>query len=159
MVYSRELVEQLEMLGSSPLQTRVYRHMFGDYLPDRENITGSRWNPPNTRAIYCGMTRDACLAEANHYITVQPSRPNARRMLYEIEINLSRVVTFPSWDLLRAFGADRSIFSGFDHAVTWEIGGAVAWLDNDALMIPSARCDNSNLVIYPENQLRTTNFQ
>ena len=72
MIYSRDLVSQLEALGNAPMETTVYRHMFGSSSPDRENITGARWNPPNTRAIYCGLTKEACLAEANYYIDLQP---------------------------------------------------------------------------------------
>ena len=42
-------------------------------------------------------------------------------------------------------------FAGRDHRRTQEIGAAVAFLDHDGLIVPSARWDCENLVIFTDN--------
>ena len=72
MIYDRELLEKLDELRASPWRGEVFRHMFGDYPPERENQRGARWNPPETPAIYTSLRRDVALAEADFLISVLP---------------------------------------------------------------------------------------
>ncbi len=92
MIYDRELLAKLDGLRANQWHGEVFRHMFGDYPPERENQRGARWNPPETPAIYTSLTRDVALAEADFQISLQPVRPRARRTIYRIRVTLSSVI-------------------------------------------------------------------
>lgn len=63
MIYDRELLDKLDKLRADQWQGEAFRHMFGDYPPERENQRGARWNPAETPAIYTSLTREVALAE------------------------------------------------------------------------------------------------
>ena len=52
---------------------------------------------------------------------------------------------------LEGVGVDMAQFAGRDRRRTQEIGAAVAFLDHDGLIVPSARWDCENLVIFTDN--------
>jgi RES domain-containing protein len=51
--------------------------MLNDYPPDRENIQGARWNPPDVAAIYACFEPAVCIAEVEYNLARQP-RPVKR---------------------------------------------------------------------------------
>jgi RES domain-containing protein len=133
--------------------------MFGDYPPERENQKGARWNPPETPAIYTSLTRDVALAEAEFQISLQPVRPRARRTIYTLEIRLASVVDLSDRNLLATLGVSEPDLVGLDYSVCQRVGGAIAWLGNDGLLVPSARANGVNLVIFPNQQKSDYEFR
>lgn len=123
--------------------------MFGDYDPLTENSRGARWNPPEVPAVYASLKRDTALAEAEYQISQQPVRPRIKRTLYSIHVSLASVldlVTPVAMEVLRVPGEN---IASKDFAFCQPIGGAVEWLGHDGLLVPSARAEGINLVIYP----------
>jgi len=151
-IYDRELLAKLDQLRASPWRGDVFRHMFGDYPPERENQRGARWNPPETPAIYTSLTRVAALAEADFHISLQPIRPTARRTIYRIGVVLDSVVDLSDRSRLAALGISDDDLTSLDHRPCQRVGGAIEWLENDGLLVPSARADGMNLVIFPNQQ-------
>lgn len=133
--------------------------MFGDYLPDRENTRGSRWNPPGVAAIYTSLEQEGALAEAEHQLAVQPLRPRIKRTIYEIEVTLATVVDLTAPGILAALSFDEAEISNDDHRRCQELGGAAAWLEYDGIIVPSARSEVPNLVIFPANRAPTAVFE
>ena len=152
MIYDRELLEKLDELRAGPWRGEVFRHMFGDYPPERENQRGARWNPPETPAIYTSLTRDVALAEADFQISLQPVRPRASRTIYTIDIVLASVIDLSDRSLLVVLGISQQDLALLDHRACQRVGGAIAWLGNDGVLVPSARADGVNLVIFPNQQ-------
>jgi RES domain-containing protein len=152
------MLDILQSAAVSPWEGTVYRHMFGSHPPVRGNTTGARWNGPELEAIYTSCERETALAEAEYYISLQPLRPKAKRMLYTIRISLRNVVDLTAPHLLSRLGITDHALSGPDHSPCRLIGGAVNWLGNDGLLVPSARrTGGTNLVIYQQD-LSTTDF-
>lgn len=159
MVHDSKLVESLEALSPTPWEGEVFRHMFRDYLPERENVLGARWNPPDVPAIYTSLGRDVALAEAEYHINAQPLRPSAERRIYRIAVHLSRVLDLRDKTVLQALGVDPESFAG-DHAHDCQrVGGAVEWLGHDGCLVPSARAEGANLVIFPNQQTAAYMFK
>ena len=152
MIYDRKTIEAVERLHSAPWQGVVFRHMFADFPPERENSRGARWNPPETPAIYSSLERETALAEAAYYIALQPIRPRARRRIYRLNVALSSVIDLSDWDQLVTLGLSRGSLQSIDHADCQIIGGAVEWLRHDGLLVPSGRSEGTNLVIFPNRQ-------
>lgn len=159
MNYDRQIVARLEEFNPQVWEGVVFRHMFGSFPPERENIKGARWNPPETPAIYTSLARETALAEADYYISLQPLRPTAIRKIYRINVALRSVLDLSRWDSLAAFGIDRKSFSAFDYSDTQMIGGAAEWLEHDGILVPSARGFGVNLVIFPNQQSQDYRFE
>lgn len=152
MIHPPELLDALEKLPAEPLRTRAWRHMFGGYPPERENTLGARWNPRGIPAIYLSLSRAGAIAEGDHAIAVQPRPTKAPRVVYEIEIELAAVTDLRPPDRLALVGLDEHAVGGDDHSMCQQVGGAVAWLARDGLLVPSARSDAANVVIFATNR-------
>lgn len=145
--YDPALLDALEELPATRWQGRVWRHMFNDYTPDRVNTSGARWNPSGVGAIYTALERSTALAEGQHTIDVQPRRTYAKRVLYEVEVAIADVVDLTTPAALSAVGLSLDDLQGDVPNACQRVGGAAAWLERGALLVPSARADGANLVI------------
>jgi len=160
MIYPPELLDLLQDLTSTSWAGEVFRHMFADYPPERRNTRGARWNPPQTAAIYCSLERETALAEAEHQLNLQPIRPRAKRTLYKIRIRLDSVLDLRSPSLLVRLGVTSDRLGDVDFSACQRVGGAVAWLGHDGLLVPSARLSGgSNMVLYPTLEDLDADFQ
>jgi RES domain-containing protein len=151
-IFGQKTLELLEKIRDAPFEKTVFRHMFGDFSPERENTNGARWNPKDTPAVYTSLKREVAIAEADYYIAMQPLRPRAKRKIYKISVSLSSVLDLSDWQTLETFGLNKKTFDSVDHAPCQAIGGAVEWLGHDGLLVPSARAEGANLVIFPNKQ-------
>jgi len=148
-IYEPALLDRLEQLGSDEWEGVVWRHMFGSYPPSRQNTGGARWNPREVAAIYTSLDRDTALAEAVYRISLEPFRPKVKRTFYRIKLRLQRVVDLTDRSVLAKLGVTQTELAADLSPICRKVGGAVAWLGNDGLLVPSARAEGTNLVIYP----------
>lgn len=151
---TRDLIAQeiIEALPAEEWIGTVYRVMFSNYPPDRENTVGARWNPPDIAAIYTSLTAETAIAEIAYHVAIQPRplRSDLKRTLYEISVHLDAVVDLTAAIAdLEAAGISKEKLLASDMAVSQAIGRTVTWFDRDGLLVPSARGPASNLVIYP----------
>lgn len=159
MVFDPDLLDRLQAIEPGPYEGIVFRHMFGDHPPYRENTRGARWNPPDVSAIYLSIERQTALAEGDHMLAVQPVRPRSRRTIYSVRVTLRSVLDLRVTGQLEALGIGPEELAGDDHAACRKVGGAVAWLGYDGLLVPSARSNGSNLVIYPDQRSPAAEFE
>lgn len=152
MVFDRETIQALEKFTPTPWNGIVYRHMFADFPPERENVRGARWNPPQIPAIYTSVGRETAIAEADYYIGLQPIKPRARRIVYRIQVTLASVLDFSDLRTLAKLGLNDEVLASIDHSDCQRVGGAVEWLEHDGLLVPSARTEGVNLVIFPNRK-------
>lgn len=146
-VYDPELLDSLESLPTIDWSGSVWRHMFNDYMPDRVNTSGARWNPPEVGAIYTALERDTAIAEGQHAIDMQ-SRPfHTRRVVYEVNVLVSDLIDLTRPAALDAVGLRVEDVQSDDFVLCQKVGGAAAWLERGGLIVPSARAASGNLVI------------
>ena len=159
MIYPPDTLDILQSAAVSAWEGTVYRHMFGSYPAGRVNTEGARWNAPGLSAIYTSCERETALAEAEHYINLQPLRPRAKRRLFTIRVSLQKVIDLTPADLLRRLGITDEVLTSLDHTACRTIGGAVNWLGHDGLLVPSARRrGGTNLVVFQQD-LATSSFE
>ena len=159
MFYPRELIQALEQLEVSAWIGVVYRHMLGEYSPELENWRGARWNPFEVNAIYASLGKETALAEAAYAFSTQPVRPRARCRLHTVEVRLTSVMDLRAKGALAKLGVTEKVLGGDQYHDCQKVGGAVAWLGHDGLLVPSARAEGSNLVIFPTNQTENYKFE
>lgn len=117
------------------------------------NMRGARWNPSHTGAIYTSLDRETSLAEAEHYLSMQTPPMRVRRTIYSIEVSLQKVIDLRDLNLLGQLAVPVASLSSANMALCQRIGGAVARLGSDGLLVPSVRrAGGYNLVIYPTQQ-------
>lgn len=158
MVDQLELVDRLRVIAYGPWRGQVYRHMFAGYPPDRENTSGARWNPAGVGAIYTSLERATSMAEAEYHLSLQPVRPRVRRTMYLIRVVLGNVTRLTLEELER-LGLTSEMLGSFDMGSCQAIGGAIATLGRDGMIVPSARARGTNLVIYPQNRSTAFTFE
>jgi RES domain-containing protein len=152
MAGATSLENALASLQGAAWSGRVYRVMLNDYPPDRENTQGARWNPPDVAAIYTCFEPTVCIAEIEYNLARQPRpvRRDLRKTLYEIEVTLAAVVDLtPLLPHLDRIGIGASQIFADDMKTSQEIGRLITWFGFDGLIVPSARYEGRNLVIYP----------
>lgn len=159
MVPNPDAIETLENCASFPWRGTVFRHMFAKFPPDRENVRGARWNPPETPALYTSLLRETAISEADYYIGLQPIRPSAQRVIYRIDVALGSVLDLSDGSALSRLGIDITSLALVDHADCQLIGGAVERIGHDGLLVPSARSEGVNLVIFPNRKKPDYRFE
>ena len=147
-IHDPELLDAIESLGSEVLdEVTVWRHMFNDNPPELSNTRGARWNPAGLAAIYASEQRETAVAEGQHAIDSQPLRPRARRYVYELRVSVAKVLRITPEDL-GILGLDQADLESADFTACQRVGAHAAFLGYDALIVPSARADGSNVVIF-----------
>jgi RES domain-containing protein len=147
-IHDPDLLDAIEHLGSESLDgVTVWRHMFNDNPPELSNTRGARWNPAGFAAIYTSQDRDTAIAEGQHAIDMQPLRPRARRYVYELRVSAAKVLGIHDSDF-PALGLDPLDLSSSDFTACQRVGAHAAFLGYDAIVVPSARKDGSNIVIF-----------
>lgn len=159
MIYPPQLLDRLQAVSGNPWQGRAFRHMFADYPPDAENTRGARWNPAEVAAIYTSLSRDGVIAEAEHQIALQPVPPRVKRTIYEVDLTLANVLDLTAPATLNSLDLTTDDIAADDMTACQQIGGAAAWLEHDGILVPSARSEATNLVIYPAHREPPARFE
>jgi len=120
--------------------------------PDTENTRGARWNPPGVAAIYLSMTREGALAEAEYHLSLQVPRPRIRRTLYEVRATLGSLLDLTDRSTLAEMGVGSAELDDPSMTACQAVGGGAAWLGRDGVLVPSARSEAANLVIFPASR-------
>jgi RES domain-containing protein len=145
--YDRAFLDAVEALPTGEWRGHVWRHMFNEYAPERINTGGARWNPPGVGAIYAAIERETAIAEGEHMIEVQPRRIFRRRVLYELEVDVDKVVDLTDPAALASVGLTMADIASDDFTACQRVGGAIEWLGNGGILVPSARRAGDNMVI------------
>lgn len=153
MIHDPALLDALERFNTERWQGRVFRHLLGSAPPELANVRGARWNPPGTSALYTSLAESTAKAEGDHLIAMQPVPPRASRTIYELDVSIASLLDLTNATCLADIGITEEDFESIPWEPCQRVGGAVAWLGHDGLLIPSVRdSDGSNLVIFTANQ-------
>lgn len=147
-IHDPELLDAIESLGAEVLEgVTVWRHMFNENPPELSNTRGARWNPAGLAAIYTSEERETAIAEGQHAIDSQPLRPTARRFVYELRISAGKALRITPADLAK-LGLNPEDLESANFSACQRVGAHAAFLEYDALIVPSARADGANMVIF-----------
>lgn len=150
----------LDVLGSipaRPLTTTLWRITRSDRDPLRSSAPKGRWDDGTIDVLYTSIDADGARAEMYfHIMRGQPVFPSRMKFkLYEIEAKLRRAITLTDKTTLSALGVDMTTFGNLGYArkneeytASQRIGEAAHFLDADALVVPNARWDCDNAVLF-----------
>ncbi len=147
------LIDALEAITPVPFSGSVWRVTRAGRDPLMGSTAPGRWSPGDgTTVLYTSLERDGALAEIGYRLSLEPVWPS--RMTHEVHrlgVVSERNARFAAVEDLVPLGVDPARWSGFDYAATQAIAAVAHFLEFDGLIVPSARADCANLVVFLSN--------
>lgn len=121
--------------------------------------TGGRWDDGTFDVLYTSETREGAIAETRYYLMkgqpVIPSKP--RYVLHELRLHLQRAMRLVDLDALQSLGVNTAQYGTaqysqrqMEYPRTQEVGEAAHFLGFDGLVVPNARYDCLNIVLFDD---------
>jgi len=151
-VHDRRILDALEAIDPEPFNSAVWRIARKGRDALRGSTAPGRWTPTGGfEALYTSLERDGALAEIGYRLSLEPVWPS--RLEYEvhlIEVEIERTLRFTNLKSLEPLGVEIARYHTFEYQATQAIAAAAYFLEFDGLIVPSARFDCPNLVIFTE---------
>jgi len=155
-IHDPELLDKLAGSKTESFEGQVFRVTRMTLDPTAYSTWGGRWAPKNdVPVLYTSLEADGALAEISFHLSLMSPRPSKPIMLHRLNVSATQTLKLIRADLT-ALGVDMARFGEVDYTSrTQEIGSAVAFLENDGLIVPSARWDCENLILFDDGSLKT----
>lgn len=154
-----ELLDQLVELTTNSFDEIVWRSTRINQEPAAFSHNGGRWAPPSNYqsvpVLYTSLLRDGAIAEMTNWLSALTPRPTKPILVHQLRVRAQKVVSLDAVALQR-LGVDMERYQDQPYARmgqtpasrSQEIGSALSFLGIDGLLVPSARWDCQNLVLY-----------
>ena len=111
-----------------------------------------RWSSPDSRfeVLNTSFIPEGASAEFEAFWSLFEQRPDRQALNWKLRIRLKRVVEL-DFDALEALRVAQSDYGGREYSRAQEISDAVNYLGYDGLIVPCARYECRNLIIYIQN--------
>jgi len=153
MVYEDAFLARVEAVAIRSLDLEAWRFTIGNSPPERPNVRGARWNPPDVSALYLNTAEEGAIAEGNHFLDMLPIVPRGQRRVHRVHVVLERVLDFPDIAGLAVFGINEAVLRDTPdgYPPCRKLGGAAAFLDRQGLLLPSVHLPGArNLVVFTD---------
>ncbi len=154
-----ELLDRLAALPQTHFSGEVWRATRLNQDPSAFSYNGGRWAPPSSYqsvpVLYTSLTREGAIAEMTSWLQLLVPRPNKPILVHHLHVSANLVVAL-DMTALGLLGVDvatfpeRNYVAMFDEppSRTQEIGAALSFLGVDGLIVPSARSNAHNLILF-----------
>ncbi len=145
-----DLLDALDALDREPFDGDVWRIAREGRSPLQGYPAGARWDPPGGfDVIYSTLDPDGARAEIFFHLMRAPVFPSRTvYLLHTLRVRMRKTVRLADMSAFAALKVDTARYSELDYAQTQAIGDAAHFLGFDGLLVPSARWDCLNLVIF-----------
>jgi RES domain-containing protein len=149
-IHDRAILDALELIAEESVDARVWRVTRKSREPLRGSAAGGRWSPAGEfEVLYTSFERQGALAEIGYRLSLEPVWPS--RLEYELhafDVRTERSLRFADLDQLAQLGVDIARYQSFEYAATQAIAAAAHFLEFDGLIVPGARYDCFNFVLF-----------
>jgi RES domain-containing protein len=112
---------------------------------------GARWDPGTFDVIYTSLEREGSLAEVYFHLSRQPVFPSKLvSVLHKISVRTTRTLKLADLEAVERLGVAKKHYGELAYNQTQAIGDAAAFLGFDGMMVPSARLECLNLVLFTD---------
>jgi len=151
MLHDRDLLDRLGAFAPVRYDGLIFRATRLGLDPLTGSFSGGRWAPRDvTQVLYTSLERDGALAEIAHHLSLLTPKPSKPVKVHELAVGAGSVVRLLRPDFT-ALHVDPADYLSSNYARTQEIGAAVAFLECDGLIAPSARWPCENLMLFLEH--------
>ena len=143
-----ELLDTLDNLESKPFSGDVWRVTWVARHPLAGSSGGGRWSPDGGfEAIYTSFEADGACAEAYYHLFRAPVFSSSKMALNKIRVNLKNELQLDT-ELLQQVGISEPLANRIDYEISQQVGAAAHLLDYEGLIVPNARWNCLNLVLF-----------
>ncbi len=156
MIHEQRLVDQLSVLPVERFEGEVFRSTPASADATAPSISGGRWSPPpnngaEVSVLYTSLEREGSIAEVVSFLAELSPVPGPRPLkISRLGVSTGNTLRLAN-TRLEALGVDMARYGERDYSRTQEIGAALAFLELDGLIAPSARWSCHNLMIFTAN--------
>lgn len=155
MPHDRGLLDRLCALPTEQYDGEVFRAVGMAADPLAASVSGGRWAPPagesvDVSVLYTSLEREGALAEVASYLLLLTPLPSKPLKVARLAVSTARTLRLARASL-EDLGVDLARYGERDYGRTQEIGAALAFLEMDGLLAPSARWRCDNLTIFVLN--------
>ncbi len=155
------LLDALETLSPEAFAGRAWRVVRDGRDPLQCSAVGGRWDDRTFNVLYTSTRADGAIAEMYfHLARGQPVVPSqVRYRLFELDVRLASCLCFASLEALDSLGLQTATFGQMSYAEreqeyprTQEIAEAAYFIGRDGLIVPSARAECPNLIVFCDQE-------
>jgi RES domain-containing protein len=146
-----ELLDAIDAHPGVAFEGSVWRIVRQGRDPLQGYPARARWDPGTFDVIYTSVQREGSLAEIHFHLSRQPVFPSKLvSVLHRISVRTTRTLKLADFDAIERLGVTRERYGEFDYDRTQAIGDAAAFLGFDGMLVPSARWECLNLVLFTD---------
>lgn len=146
-LFDLDLLDAIEGAIEERFEADVWRQVVVATDPLKTNAMGGRWNPAGVEVLYCSLTQHGAETELSALLDRQPVEVKRQRVTYRLSVGLSKIARVTDSEAFATAGVSRSTVLGPDLTLPQTLGAAAEWLGLRALIVPSSRHEDGNLVI------------
>jgi RES domain-containing protein len=151
MLHDRELLDRLAAFTPIRFEGEVFRTTRRGLNPLAASRSGGRWMVPDeAQTLYTSCERDGAIAEVVYHwrqLTPLPSKP---LVVHTLDVRTQKSLRLGRAELVD-LGVDWGSYGTVASRLTQAIGAAIAHLEYDGLIAPSARWSCDNVILFPLN--------
>lgn len=151
-----ELLAYLEGCRHGRFDGIANRVVWADGSPIQGSSSArGRWNSPEGQfeILNTSLAADGADAEFEAFWSLFEQRPDRRALNWKLRVRLWRVVEL-GFEELGQLGVRQTDYRSRNYSRTQEISDGLNYLGCDGLIVPSARYDCNNLIVYMQNLSR-----
>ncbi len=146
-----ELLDALDAHQGVAFEGTVWRIVREGRDPLQGYPPRARWDPGTFDVIYTSLHREGSLAEIHFHLSRQPVFPSKLvSVLHKISVRTTRTLKLANLEAVERLGVAKDRYGEFAYERTQAIGDAAAFLGFDGMMVPSARWECLNLVLFTD---------
>ena len=146
------LLDALGNLEPEPFEGRVWRAVRDGRRPLEGSSARGRWSPGHFDVVYTSLDPDGARAELYFHLTRQPVFPSRLRYwLYELNVKTKETLRLANTEALLGLGVEEARYREVLYDLTQAISDAAQFMGFDGLIVPSARWDCLNLVLFVDS--------
>ena len=151
------LIDAIEAIDPVEYEGTVWRATREGRDPILCSSSGGRWDDGSFDVLYTSQEAQGAISEIRYHLSQgQPIFPTlVKYKLYELEVRLDRALQLLDLPALQSLGLNTATYGRLsyeraseEYPRTQEIGEVAHFLDFDGLIVPSARHDCPNLVLF-----------
>lgn len=157
LIRDNALLDALEKLDRRTFSGSVWRSVRQGRRPDECARSGGRWDDRNFDVLYTSLERQGAIEERRfHLFRGQPFPPSKPVYeLYQLNVNLNSIIALETLGDLKEIGMSTEHYGQASYVErkgeyprSQEIGEACFFLGADGLLVPNARHDSLNLILF-----------
>ena len=154
-VHDRAILDALDAIGPVAFAGTVWRIVRAGRNPTQGSSAQGRWSPGGSvEVLYAGLEKEGALAEIGYRLGLEPVWPSRiEHDIVSISATGERCLRFADTASLAGLGIDTSRYESLDYSATQALAAAAHFLEFDGLLVPSARHDSTNLVVFMDRPI------